>query len=1091
MQIKKIVKGFIFAFVAIMAFFGILQRTSNVVEAASYFDSQVIGDPPPGGLPISNYFKTGDYTGNSARVVKGSTDTVQVTSEAGQTGAVWSDNQKNYLNISKKQTISMWMYFGTVNSLVGIPDGLAFVLQNGPISAISNTNGTVNSGESLGVWGSDSNRYAVLGGDAVDGVTPVEKQAIQNSFAIEFDTETNHYKGKSPMNYYDYISNGKSSADLPDPKNAMDFLPYDIDDHEGPNYNYLYSTSNDKQYAHIAWNYPARATSYVQLSNDPPKMNPALTIFGSPYPSGTSIIALKHHLGAGGNGANVYLQRETGNNVKPRASWRHVTIEYIPAPSGSNNATLTYKVGDKNPETGDAKSPQVDVTLSLDMSAFGNMNGSDKLRYGFTGSTGANADTNSAVVFETMPSLVDAEANAYVVDKTANTRLEHVDKDSSGNNIPAQANQNYDLIDDDSLALTPTKKVHPKDDLTLNYRFHYLSGEEPATGLKSTFNIPTNVTVNTDSSGNIGTMHYVSKADSDEKTTKKDVPIPASALSTSTDSSGSSKQVVSADLDTMGDSSGDDWEYARAELNASAADTDTKLNVPLTTSTIKGDNYNVDIDSSAFDIIPPAAKMNITTDMADPTEVKLGDKFNLTGAIKFDPESTVNKSDMYISYTIGDKTYRAQDDSAGDKFTIQDLETGTGAGQLDVGDHTIKVQVIDNNFKAPDGTTDTISSNVLEYHIKVTNKTVVITPDKSNITVNDNEPLILSGTYLHSDNTTTADEGGLSTITYTITNPDGTKQDEVKTTEDNNGKYAFTLKPYAYDKDPSQSLDDYTGNTGLKVGKNVVTINITDQSGHKSDAKEVTVNVPDITPTLSTDQDEYSVIEDDPINMNAKVGYDGDYQVTPSKLTWTINANNHSDIKSYTGDTPTATPISQDFTVDSTASEMNDQDKNPYPVSVSFTDPYGRKSKTLKYNVNIINKTATIDNSNYTFQPVHQSDNPRRVKRNGPWNLKVDSVRTPWTLTARAGDMYKQVSGSDPIKLDGDLVYVSKDGATHDLSTQTVLQSKDIPTDSGSAVSTDIAGGWTPDDGVLLDLKSRNVSGTYTGTVEWGLTDGI
>lgn len=1095
MQKKGNIPRLLFIIFAIVAFFGILQRVSIVKAVTSYSDSDILNDPPPGGLSIEKYFTPGTFTGNKASVVPNSNGTEYVhlidsaNNGSKQTSAVWSNNNENYLNINQKQTLSMWIYFGSLSTSAkedeGIEDGMAFVLQNGGTDAISNIKGTVNSGETLGVWGSDSNKYAATEKPEVDGVPTLPEQAIQKSFAIEFDTYTNHYKTsgstKTGMKYTDWVSNGNGSSYLPDAMNAFDFLPYN---YNAGNNSFLYSLT-DFHRSHIAWNYPAREGTYVQLSNNPPK-EITLPFIGTQI-SGNSVAGLVHHLGSGSgyyndkNGANVYLQKETSNNYSARDSWRHVTIQYTPPDTGSTNAKLNYKVGDKDPKTGKSSTPITDVNVDLDMTAFGDMNNSNKLRYGFTAAAGIGAPTNSAVIFETMPSLINAEVNAYTVDKTTKSRIKPT---NTSDESPKQPNQNSDLVDDDSLGLATTSRVHPKDDLTLNYMFHYISGEKPATGLKETINVPDNVDVKTDASGNIGKVYYISKKDNDGNTKTKEVDIPSGSLE---------GNVLTCDMgDSIGDPDSDNWEYARVELNATAADLPdgtTKLTVPSTTSTFEGDEYKANADSTAFDIVKPADTLIIKATSPLTSEVKLGETTNLTGDISLKSGDAINKSDMYISTTIDDGPEKlSQDSSSGNGFTIPMIAGNDASnGELPEGEHTIKIHVIDNNFQTADGV-DTLISNELVYKVNVTNKTVVITPDDSNITVNDNEPVVISGTYQHSDNTSTASEGGNSKISYTITNDGETSQDTVTDSQTNNGKYAFTLKPYAYDKDATTSLDDYKGTTGLKVGKNVVSINIVDASGHKSASKDVIVNVPDITPSLSTTQSEFSVIQDDPVNMSADVNYSDDYQVTPSKLTWYIDANNNKSIKSYGDDTPKATPISQDFTVDSTGNGMTDEDDNPYKVSMYFTDPYGRKSNTLDFSVNVVNKTATIENSDYRFQTIHATNKAKRVMREGNWNLKVKSVMTKWTLTAKASDMVMDDGTLNPVTLDGDLVFVSSDNNTHNLNTQTYIQSD---ADDSDIETTNIADNWAPNQGVLLDLNSGSVSGTYSGHVQWGLTDSV
>src|SRR5699024_3821774 len=109
----------------------------------------------------------------------------------------------------KKQTLSMWLYFGSVKDPRGIPDGMAFVLQNDDrgANAISKLNGKVNNGETLGVWGSDGNKDVTNTDAGYGGVTPIQKQAIQNSVAIEFDTETNHYGDKKSPKLWNTFNN--------------------------------------------------------------------------------------------------------------------------------------------------------------------------------------------------------------------------------------------------------------------------------------------------------------------------------------------------------------------------------------------------------------------------------------------------------------------------------------------------------------------------------------------------------------------------------------------------------------------------------------------------------------------------------------------------------------------------------------------------------------------------------------------------------------------------------------------------------------------------------------------------------------------
>jgi len=1078
MHKKRNIQRLMLFLMALMAFLCFIQKPT-VVQA--YNDNDVLNNPPIKGLPVNDYFVPGDFSGNTANLISNdkSDQIVELTNGAGQTSAIWSKNEAdNYIDINQKQTLSMWLYFGSPDYSTGsaaVPDGMAFVLQNAGIQAISNIKGKVNAGETLGVWGSDNDPLTNVGDDEVDGVPTVAEQAIQKSFAIEFDTFTNHYNNGKPAQYsiYKYPNDPTDKVNnFPSAHDAFDFLPYNHSD--GDN-NALYY-ANDKQYSHIAWNYPARTSSYEQLNtSNPPKLHKPL--FGPSYTTGQSIIALIHNVGtdSGENGYDVYLQKESINSTNPLESWRHVTIQYTPPAIGSNDATLTYKVGDKNPITGSAQKPITDVTVDkLDLTAFKMGAGENKLRYGFTASTGSKAITTSAAIFETMPSLLNAEVNAYTVDNTTETRIPATVKDKYD---PVLPNQNDKLIDDDSFAMTEGKRAHPNDDLSLNYMFHYLTGAKPAKGMTETINVPTNVTVKTDSNGNIGKIHYVS---ANSNIPNKDVDIPSTDLANG---------VLTCDMDDgIGDPNSSNWETARVELHATADEIPaglTSLTVPATTARFSNENYEAQAVSAAFDIVEPATSLIITPTSPLKTNLQIGKGTTLTGDISLANNKPISSTDeMSIRTTFDNNAPQVSKETgtANDKFSIPLLPA-----DLPEGNHTMKVQLIDNNFQTADGT-DVLTSNELVYEINVTDKKVVVTPEKSDIDVTDNEPLTLTGTYQHTDNTSTTDEDGKSTISYTITNPDGTKQDPVETTETNDGKYSFTLKPYAYDKAADTALADYKGTTGLKVGKNIVSITVTDPDGHKNDeSTDVTVNVPDITPTLTTTDPVKNIVQGDEIDLSGIVGYDGDYKVTPSKLTWYINANNHNTINSYSGDTPATTPQEQDFTIDSTVNGMTDPTKQ-YTVSIYYTDPYGRKAEAQDYTVNIIDKTAMLESTDYKFKSINANSGQCLVGREGTWNLRVRSVMTPWTLTAKASKMVMGADGANPVDLDGHIIFISKDNIMHNLNEPTFIQSDaDVPGDE----TTEIANKWKSNQGVLLDVDSGIVAGTYDGEVEWTLTNGV
>lgn len=119
-----------------------------------------------------------------------------------QKAAIWSNVEGgNYVNINKKQTLSMWLYFGPSTHKTlgdGFGDGMAFVLQNSTagVKAFANKNGALGGGETLGVWGIDNN-------SSITNPATIASTAIQDSWALEFDTNSNNSRDPGTANSFD------------------------------------------------------------------------------------------------------------------------------------------------------------------------------------------------------------------------------------------------------------------------------------------------------------------------------------------------------------------------------------------------------------------------------------------------------------------------------------------------------------------------------------------------------------------------------------------------------------------------------------------------------------------------------------------------------------------------------------------------------------------------------------------------------------------------------------------------------------------------------------------------------------------------
>lgn len=306
-------------------------------ESGDKKDLQHAIDTAPDGLQIANLFELGTFHGNNARIINKVNESdktgslLQITNNKYQLGSIWSKlDNGNYIDVSKNQTLSMWLYFGNRNSQYkNIGDGMAFVLQNGGTDAISTfhrgqADQRYGYGESLGVWGTDFDP------DHIISPQNFASTAIPNSFAIEFDTFSDH----ASANYIDGKGNNFDN-DLP-------------------------------ELQHIAMGYPDSSQTYTQKSD----------INGNNL---TKRYFVMNH------------DSVKANKGLTDGEWHHVTIEYQKLKDNIGN--LTYRFDDKD-KKGNLNPKPIEASKQIDISHFKLDHGNTKLRWGFTGSTGEYFENN-------------------------------------------------------------------------------------------------------------------------------------------------------------------------------------------------------------------------------------------------------------------------------------------------------------------------------------------------------------------------------------------------------------------------------------------------------------------------------------------------------------------------------------------------------------------------------------------------------------------------------------------------------------------------------------------------------------------------
>lgn len=340
-------------------------------HAASPDDASALATAPRGILlnPQTTPILTVDTTSKSSATVVPTTDpqasgaqTVRLTSRPNQFGSAWSPS--NDFELTKDQTLSMWLYLGNQGTLAG--SGMAFVLQNDPhgVAAMPKFSPDVVP-ETLGVWATDTNMYQ---GSNV----ALAKTAIQNSWALEFDTRYNGASGSAAA--------GKADA---------------FDSGYGP--------------VHLASNYPGAATTYVQ------RQLPG--VLGGPL--ARYYYTMIH--------AGVIAQVNQPDFLS-NGQWHHVTLTWQ-----AKTQEMTYRFDDRNPQT---NAPQLGVaqTVHLNLQKI-DPNHTGRARWGFTATTGTNRFETNLVVLENAPGLTNANVTATLTDVTRHRVIETDDQVLSNDQV--------------------------------------------------------------------------------------------------------------------------------------------------------------------------------------------------------------------------------------------------------------------------------------------------------------------------------------------------------------------------------------------------------------------------------------------------------------------------------------------------------------------------------------------------------------------------------------------------------------------------------------------------------------------------------
>lgn len=1170
-------------FLILMTFFSVFtfNSKSTTAEAANPTINQVYAAAPEG-LNLSQYLSLpavyGDNTPNNAVLIPANStynnksDIIQMLSVANtsttQISSFWghrpgdtdSKNETiatadNYFDLTKRQTISAWLYLGendpysglgsdsdtTVRSLA---DGMAFVLQadsrgSKAISTAVSTGKTA-AGETLGVWGAAGANGGTLTSSYILG-----NGAIKNSFALEFDTLQNDTAaafGTSTDDFFDALK---------------------------------YGGTKQAKGEHIAWNYPATLTMGSGTAGASPSSD-ANTYYGATY-SRNNYYGMVHRDAI----SNMYISGY-GNSNTVDQSWKHFTFEYTPPAANSTVATISYYFNDKAYDGTIKPFSQMDrkVNRSIDISKFV-ASGTKEVRWGFTAATGSpkSGKEDFAAIMQEMPNVANIDSTTklydlsqYNTDGTKGREISDLEKraDTESTNLPKFS-------------------VANNDKLRFDYNLNYLSGfAGSGSNITTTIILPKDVDFSADNNtilgkaGNIGQIIYTGFANSSANQT-----IPIAASDVTTDSSGN--QIVKISLNKM-DTAG---QKVTVQLFGKASSTTTPKTVLGQHASYKSNNYIDDNMSPSF-IIRDQLQATATDSQLIQT-IDYGGTATLGGTLKYANGSNFDGKDATLHIRIngvnqGSGTI-ATTTSASTTFT-----TKADGSILKVGDNTIEIYAIDSmnrvsntltykikvndyktlNLTATGNTTMTVqksedtqlnstlkysnsdaiklsemtgyikiddgdyqkvllsgddsvnpatvlykiaadtltlgthtvamyvndgvrSSNTIIYTLDVTDKHLILVPDQNEVTVSNNEPVTITGKFHFSDD---SDITGIVKRTYELKNGEYPVQDATGTMTSGGDTYSFTINPIARGKnvvngDVDAWLADPANNTGLRVGRNEVNITVL-VAGKYTATATVVINVPDIDINLATDKSSFNVVNFNPIKFPLTFQYsDPAYELNraTTKYYAGLVGNDqavYGSVSTYPAKPTTSEePIAVDPTKDQTDLGTNAA-SGPTPYHIAV------------YSIDDYGrKSNTVDYYITVMEPEAKLtvDKSYRFKNmvfgeGGDTLIKRDGA---WTV--------KVTSYKSPWKLTatgGQFTTKDSDGTVHqmvgemlfvdDLDHGFSLNDTTIAfSDNTTAkqITTDIGGSWKEDQGILLKSNSYEVSGEYQSSITWSLTNSL
>ncbi len=243
------------------------------------------------------------------------------------------------------------------------------------------------------------------------------------------------------------------------------------------------------------------------------------------------------------------------------------------------------------------------------------------------------------------------------------------------------------------------------------------------------------------------------------------------------------------------------------------------------------------------------------------------------------------------------------------------------------------------------------------------------------------------------------------------------------------------------------------------------------------------VDIPSFTIAPSTlnlqlDQSKVTVSGDSDVQLTGKITATATLDSNDKLILHpSINGNDLATSKLSTTDKPGI------FTVSVPVKQLSSGENT---FEVYATDSTGNSSNTGTVTITLGSLSFGTVSDSAAFKDTTLDGSQQTAGTNGDWNLNVQDTRavgSQWTLSAKISQPFKVNDQA----LKGSLMYKTANGTEAITADNTPIVTH-TKTASDSS-TTNVAGSWNTDSGLLLDVGSSNTAGTYSGQLTWTLQD--